>query len=228
MKSKSSGLTILYEDDYLIAVNKPARLATVPAEFISLRDTVLGQAQRQFEKAGFTPYVLHRLDAQTSGVLLLGKHEKDRVELEALLKHPDVVKTYVALLKGVPSGKVITKNLKARTSDIEVFAQTKYKVMAVFKGKVPLCSLIEAYIKTGRKHQIRQHFAGIGHPVIMDPRYGDERLNRKFRIRFRLGRQFLHAAEISFFHPFLKKPITIKAPLALDLQSTVKNLHFGQ
>ncbi|MEK9132883.1 MAG: RluA family pseudouridine synthase [Patescibacteria group bacterium] len=221
-------LPILYEDEYLIAINKPARVATVPGEKISLHESVLGVIQSQCANRGFTPYVLHRLDKDTSGILLFGKYPKDREQLESILTNPATHKKYVALVKGMPQGKVITAPIKARESSEKVFAQTAYKVVAVFRGHVPLCSLVEAEIKTGRKYQVRVHFAHVGHPVILDPKFGDEQFNRKFRIRFRLGRQFLHSVAISFIHPFTQKLTKIEAPLPIDLQSVLNKLQFGQ
>lgn len=88
----------------------------------------------------------------------------------------------------------------------------------------PVCALVEVEIQTGRKHQIRQHFSTIGHPIVLDSQYGDLHFNRKFRILYRLGRQFLHAAKLSFMHPMLKKEIVIEAPLPMDLQSTLKKM----
>lgn len=227
MKPKLS-LPILYEDEYLIAINKPARVATVPGENIPLHESVLGLMQFQCNRKGFTPYVLHRLDKDTSGVLLFGKNQKDREKLESILTHAETHKKYAALVKGVPNGKIITAPIKARESNEKVFAQTNYRIVAVFRGRVPLCSLVEAEIKTGRKYQVRVHFAHIGHPVILDPKFGDEQFNRKFRIKFRLGRQFLHSVSLSFIHPFTQRVTKIEAPLPIDLQSVLNKLQFGQ
>jgi 23S rRNA pseudouridine955/2504/2580 synthase len=121
---------------------------------------------------------------------------------------------------------MITIPLAARTSKEKIPAQTHFRILETFP--VPPCSLVEAEIKTGRKHQIRQHFAGIGCPVILDSRYGDERFNRRFRIAFRIGRQFLHAKSISFFHPILKKSVFVEMPLPPDLQSVLKKLRLGK
>lgn len=219
----------LYQDDQILAINKPPRMASVPSEGIPMQDTVLGMVQQQFADKGFKPFLLHRLDFETSGILLFGKNEADREKLEGIFKQPDTHKKYIALLKGVPTGRSITKKLPARESPEEIFAKTEYKIITVIKGRhVPNCALIEAEIKTGRRHQIRKHFSSVGHPVILDRRYGDQQFNRKFRLRFRLGRQFLHAARIVFRHPFSEKLICIDAPLPMDLQSTLKRLHFGQ
>ncbi|MBI2639103.1 RluA family pseudouridine synthase [Candidatus Peregrinibacteria bacterium] len=225
MKTKSL-LQILYEDPHLFAMQKPPRMACVPASHIPIQETVLGKIQWMFAKKGIQPYLLHRLDAQTSGVLLFGKHAKDREALEGIFRSPETHKKYTALVKGVPHGRMITVPLPARASKEKIPAQTDFRILEIFP--VPPCALVEAEIKTGRKHQIRQHFAGIGCPIILDSRYGDERFNRRFRIAFRLGRQFLHAKSIAFSHPMLKKQIFIEAPLPPDLQSVLKKLRLGK
>lgn len=223
---KKEQLQVIYEDSYSLAVNKPPRTAVVPAKDIPLSATILGKIQKRFFGADFKPYILHRLDYETSGVLLFGKFERDRQVLEGIFKHPEIHKKYIALVKGAARNGTISLKLKAREDGEEIPAQTDFKVLKIFRAKdTPVFSLIEAEIKTGRKHQIRQHFALIGHPVILDNRYGDQKLNRAFRLRLRLGRLFLHAAEISFVHPFLKKEIKITAELPPDLQSVLKKLN---
>jgi RluA family pseudouridine synthase len=225
VKSKSP-LSILYEDPYIIAIYKPPRMACVPAPHIPLNKTVLGEIQEKFRAASAKPYLLHRLDMQTSGVLLFGKNSRDRPVLENIFRAPDTQKKYLALVKNIPRGRNITRPLPARRVKQSVPARTDFKILETFR--VPACALLEAEIKTGRRHQIRQHFAGIGCPVILDDRYGDVRFNRRFRIAFRLGRQFLHAASVAFFHPLLKKQMVINAPLPPDLQSVLKKLRLGK
>ena len=219
-------MQILYEDPYLFAIQKPPRMACVPASHISIQETVLGKIQHRFLKEETRPYLLHRLDAETSGVLLFGKNEHDREVLENIFRSPETQKKYMALVQGMPRGHTITKPLPARASREKIPAQTNFKILETFP--VPLCALVEAEIKTGRKHQIRRHFAEIGHPVILDRRYGDFHFNRRFRIAFRIGRQFLHAATLSFMHPLLKKTVHITAPLPPDLQSVLKKLRLGK
>lgn len=225
MKSKTT-IPILYEDAYFFAVNKPPRTASVPGEDVPLHASVLGKIQKQYQEKNLKPYVLHRLDFPTSGVMLFGKQKSDRAHLEKIFKQPETEKKYVAMVKGIPRGKVIIKKLTARESATLVPAETHFKIMKIFPMPgIPL-SLIEATIKTGRRHQIRKHFAGIGCPVILDSLYGDQKLNRKFRLTFRLGRLFLHAHTIHFIHPFSKKPLTITAPLPPDLQNVLEKLHY--
>lgn len=219
---------ILYEDDFIVAMDKPPRMASVPAENILLYQTALGKIQRQFEEKGIKPYLLHRLDYETSGVLLFGKFPRDRTALESIFNHPETRKKYVALVKGNLHGGSITKKLLARNSKEEIAARTDFRVLKIFRAPHPICTLIEAEIKTGRKHQIRRHFAEIDCQIILDSRYGDFHFNRKFRLRYRLGRLFLHAASIEFFHPLLKKTIRIEAALPPDLQSVLKKLSFGR
>lgn len=219
-------VSIIYEDEWMFAVNKPARVASVPSEGISLHRTMLGIVQEFFTARGeeYVPYLLHRIDMQTSGILLFGKHERDREMLEPILIQKDTHKKYTTLVKGIPRGSVITAKVKARTSDVHVFAQTNYKVIRVYKILGTAVSLVEAEIKTGRKHQIRQHFSTIKCPVVLDPEYGDFGFNRKFRVTFRLGRMFLHASSIEFVHPFLEKVVKITAPLPLDLESVLQRI----
>jgi len=228
-KKNSRNLKIVYEDDFMFVVNKPPRIPTVPGNNIQLNQSILGMAEKQFAEKGIKPYVLHRLDSQTSGALMFGKYEKDRPELAKIFTDKNTSKKYATLVQGVPNGSCISIPLHARASQELVPAETNYKIIKVFRGKsCPLCALVEATIHTGRKHQIRQHFAKVGHFVILDSKYGDPHFNRKFRIHFRLGRQFLHAAEVNFFHPILKKQVQILAPLPMDLQNVIKKLQFGQ
>lgn len=225
LNKKKHDLAIIYEDDHLIAINKPPRMAAVPADNYPLHLTALGALQRQLENTDCKPYPLHRLDLDTSGAMLFGKYEKDRKILENIFHHPDTHKKYIALVKGVPHGKTIMKKLPSRQTGEEIYSRTDYKLMRTFRilGG-PLLALVEAEIATGRKHQIRLHFASIGHPIVLDSRYGDIDFNRKFRIRYHLSRQALHAAYLGIFHPIFKKHVVIEAPLAPDLKSIIKKL----
>lgn len=224
----SSIFSVLYEDDFLVAINKPPRVASVPAPHIPRGESVLGKMERQFAEKNTRPYLLHRLDRDTSGVLLFGKFPRDRELLEKIFGDSETAKTYILLATGVPQGSSIRAKLKSRTSGELIPAETTFRVVERFKLPPYTFSLTEAKIKTGRKHQIRQHFAKIGHPIIGDDEYGDVKLNKKFRHAFHLGRHFLHAASLVFHHPLLKKQIRIEAPLPPDLQSILKKLRSFQ
>ncbi len=235
---KKDKIQILYEDDFLFAVNKPPRVMSVPASHDPRsrsrpQKSVLELVQEIWaERAGDgrdkasteKPFLLHRLDMDTSGVLLFGKHEKDREKLESVFKDKRTKKIYVALLKGVPHAGSIRHALPARHSDVKVTAETDFKVLERFPAFGNLCAFVEVVITTGRKHQIRQHFKNIGFPVVMDGRYGDQKFNRRFRLKYRLGRHFLHAARMDFFHPFLEKMVSIEGALAPDLKLTAQRM----
>lgn len=232
---KKSKIPIIYEDDYVFAVNKPPRIMSVPADRdprsrTQLTKSVLEIIKKQFENKGFTPYLLHRLDMNTSGVMLFGKRERDKGTLEDIFKDERTNKIYVALVKGVPKAGVINHGLKSRYKGEEqeewkMAAHTEFNVDRIYKvfGSFA-CALVSVKILTGRKHQIRQHFANIGFPVVMDDQHGDKLFNRKFRLQYWLGRQFLHAEKLEFYHPFLKKIVNIEAAVAPDLKLTLKRI----
>jgi len=224
---KNTIIPVLYEDDTLLAINKPAGKVSVPDPNNSIEESVLGLVQAQFQAKGIKPYLLHRLDAQTSGVLLFGKYSKNRTELEAILTTPTTSKKYVALLKGIPQGNEITKPLQSRQTKELIPAKTLFHVLRHFELFGYPCSIVEAEIKSGRRHQIRQHFAQIGCPVVMDPLYGDEKFNRKFRIEFHFSRLFLHSRSIKFVHPITKKEVMVVAPFPPDMMSFSKKV-FGR
>lgn len=206
----------------MIAVNKPARMDSVPGPHTPLPASALGMVQKRFAESQIKPYPLHRLDRDTSGILLFGKHERERATLEGIPRANETRKRYWVMVKGTPSGKVITKKIPSRVSGEDIFAQTNYKVIRTFPEG--LFSLVEAEIITGRRHQIRRHFAAIGHPVVLDGTHGDPKFNKRFRTRLRLGRQFLHARFMEFVHPITKAAVRIEAPMPMDLQSVLKRL----
>ncbi len=217
-------IPILYEDDHVLAVNKPPRMASVPDPQTTLMESVLGKVQRQCEAKGYKPYLLHRLDAPTSGVLLFGKKPSEREALEAIFADEATEKTYLTFLRGVPKGHTLRMPLKARSSDAQVPAHTDFKVIATAPIYGKTCAFVLATIHTGRKHQIRQHFSMIHCPVVMDDQYGDKAFNKRFRIDTHLGRLFLHAKTLCFKHPFLHQKILIEASLAPDLLSVGKKV----
>lgn len=222
--AKKDPVPVLYEDDTMLAVNKASLIPSVPDPHTPLAKSILGMVQKKYESQGIKPYLLHRLDAETSGVLLFGKKPSCRPLLEAIFRHPDTHKKYLALLKGVPRGSEITIPLSARMSDERIPAETHFRILMRISLFNHTCTFVEAEIKTGRRHQIRQHFARVGCPVVLDRIYGDDRFNRDFSKTFQFSRLFLHSRSITFFHPFLKEMITIDAPFPPDLFSVTKKL----
>ncbi len=209
-------LEALYEDDELIVVNKPAGMVVHPAGGIqsgTLANALAFHFQNLSSRSGATrPGIVHRLDKDTSGLLVVAKTELAHENLADQFRAREVFKSYVALVHGViarDSGSIdepIARDPRQRTR------------MAVVRGGRPAISLfkvrrryerftlLDVEIKTGRTHQIRVHLAWINHPVVGDPVYGGGRdktvADTKLRSRIaKLGRQFLHAEQLGFRHP---------------------------
>jgi len=196
-------LKVLYEDENLLAFEKPAGLASVPAPNIPDYKTIQGWARAWaiVQKKDFKPYPLHRLDRDTSGVILFGKFPRDREKLEGIFGNPETEKTYLAMVKWIPKPEegTISFPLEARSVNKRVPAVTHYKVIQ----KLDNVALLEVRIETGRKHQIRKHMAMIGHPLVLDRLYGDKSFDQHYQRKKKgKGQFFLHAMKISFIHPF--------------------------
>lgn len=206
---------IIYDDPYIFAINKNAGIAACPGKNIKKGMSVMEKMQDFYYKEfGFKPYILHRLDFNTSGAMLFGKHKKDRQKLEGIFKTQGTRKIYLALVKGAPrkpSG-IIDKPLLGRTVKKLVPAKTFYRILKKFGNS----SLLEVTIETGRKHQIRKHLAMIGYPLVNDRQYGDFKFNRVFAKKHKFKKMFLHAWKIIFSHPFLQKNLVINAPYVLE------------
>lgn len=205
---------ILYEDDHLLAVDKPAGMASVPAPHIAESKTLQGKvrAWALAHAKGFKPYLLNRLDRPTSGVVLLGKFPRDRTALENIFQHPSTRKTYLALVKGIPhrSEGTIRLPLEARQTKEKISAVTHYRI----RERYPKTSLLEVVIETGRQHQIRKHLAAIGHPLVMDKLYGKRNFNHNYLRQTKgRGQMLLHAWQVEFDHPFTKTRSRIECPL---------------
>lgn len=218
---------ILYRDDHLLAVNKLGGELTVAGAGRAGKLSLLDFLRKDFP--GLKP--LHRLDFETSGVVLFAR-TKQAMQAVRQSKFRGWEKTYVALIAGhLPrkSGE-IRSPLPARArpnvpfrngrGEGNVPALTKYRVLEVFANS----SLVEAQIQTGRHHQIRRHFAALGHPLILDEEYGQRAYNRVFSHEFRLHRFFLHAAQLSLPHPVIGKQIVIEAPMSKVFESVLERL----
>lgn len=215
---------VLFEDAYFFIIDKPAGIAVHPP--FPAR-TIIEELEGHFD---FIKPV-HRLDRDTSGILVFAKSEKAHAALSRLWKEHKVEKEYTTLVKGKfdsPQGVInapIARSLKDRQKMAVSSrrgarpSRTEFEVINVVSGD----SLVLVFPKTGRTHQIRVHFASIGHPVIGDSLYGDKKLNEKFA-KMGLSRQFLHASALSFRHPFKKKLVQFTSKLSADLQGCLKNL----
>lgn len=231
-------LDVLYEDEHLFAVNKPAGLAAHPGSGITgatlvelVRAHVPGADARPATE--FKPSPAHRLDRETSGIILVAKDRRTMAALAALFEAKDEVrKEYLTLAKGkmpresglidVPlSEHEQTARSKERRGVNLQPARTRWKVLASMKE----ASLLQVRIETGRTHQIRRHLQGAGHPVAGDARYGDFNFNRAARVRWGLRRMFLHAWRLSLPHPVTGERLSMEAPLPPELREALKALN---
>ncbi|WP_074708010.1 RluA family pseudouridine synthase [Nitrosospira multiformis] len=221
---------VLFEDDALIAVNKPPGVAVHGGSGISFG--VIEQLRAQHPDWRFLE-LAHRLDRETSGVLLLAKNRPALVELHRQLRVGEVEKHYLTLVKGrwrnarqsvrLSLRKYLTPAGERRVA-VEKDANEKKGGMSahtvfILRKSWQSFSLLEAELKTGRTHQIRVHLAYLGFPIAGDDKYGDFALNKDIARRVPgLGRMFLHAWAVEFAHPVTHEKLRLEAPLPDDLQ----------
>jgi 23S rRNA pseudouridine955/2504/2580 synthase len=215
-------LGVIFEDDGLLAVNKPAGVPVHEGKEVWKRHSVIGILEAKYRGAGVVPRLVHRLDKETSGILLVAKDEKVAERLEKCFEEGNVDKEYLCLVVGrLPQndGK-IDLPLTGRNGR-PVRALTRFKVVKRFSE----ATLVKVAIDTGRMHQIRLHFAKLGYPVVMDDQHGDFAFNKRFRKEYGLKRQFLHASRLTLNYGGKKQTWT--APLPEDLKRTLERLARG-
>ncbi len=218
-------LDILYEDDDILVVNKSAGMVVHPA--VGHRTGTLVHALLHHCKAlpGIggreRPGIVHRLDKETSGVLIVAKTDAAHTHLSNQFKAHTIDRRYLALVCGCvekKSGRVVLaigrdsgdrKKISARTNRPKE-AETFFNVVSRFKT----ATLLAVYPKTGRTHQIRVHLASLGHPVVGDKQYGRIR-----HFKFHADRQMLHAERLGIIHPVNHRPMTFTAPPPPDIQA---------
>ena len=214
-------LTVLYEDDYLLAVEKPAGMLIHPSHSRNtgtLANLVLGYYHRTGQRSAFHPVT--RLDRDTFGVVLLGKN----AHIHTLLQSCDLHKTYHALVfgrmpaaEGIIDAPIARKPLPSLLREISPLGKpsvTEYRVLEEGEGwsKVALRPV------TGRTHQLRLHCAYVGAPILGDPQYGSE-ASQAFSAEFGLESQLLCAKKVEFTHPVTNKPVTITANMDSEINA---------
>ena len=212
-------ITILHQDDAIIVVDKPSGLVTHPgwekgpSAMAITRDAI----------GGAHVHPVHRLDRGTSGVLVFARNpDAARVLGDAFAKGTPA-KRYVALVRGhAPEDVVVDHAIPSKEDGPRVDAVTHIRRLAV----VPRFSVVEAFPKTGRLHQVRRHLKHLDHPVIGDANYGKGALNRAVASDFGLRRLALHAASITFAHPTTGAWLMFAAPLPRDLAEPLARMGF--
>jgi 23S rRNA pseudouridine955/2504/2580 synthase len=212
-------LEIMFEDDEIIVLNKPAGIAAHEGKDVLKRHSLLGMLEARYRPQGIAPRLVHRLDKETSGVLIAAKKEESARQFENWFADGSVQKEYVCLLVGRlrQDGGTIDFPLPGREGKT-VRALTRFRVSKRFSD----ATMVRVNIATGRMHQIRLHFARYGHPVVMDDEHGDFSYNKRFRKTYGLRRQFLHASNLTIDHRGKRRSWT--APLPADLAKTLELL----
>ena len=237
-KSQFIPFEILFEDEALVVINKPAGVAVHGGSGVSFG--VIEQLRAQHSDWKFLELV-HRLDRETSGVLLLAKNRVALVELHRVIRAGTMEKRYLTLVKGKwhntrQSVKLFLKKYVTPAGERRVVviadgegneegksAHTVFNLKKSWQN----FSLLEAELKTGRTHQIRVHLAHLGFPIAGDDKYGDFTLNRKLTRRAPgpgLKRMFLHASAVEVAHPVTGRVLRLEAPLAEDLRKFLYEL----
>jgi 23S rRNA pseudouridine1911/1915/1917 synthase len=226
-------LNIIYEDAALIVVNKPAGLVVHPAAGIhsgTLANALAYHFDHLPTKGGrIRPGIVHRIDKDTSGLLVVAKTEIAHEKLADQFRERTVLKSYLALVHGVverDKGRIdqpLARDPRNRTRMAIVRGGRSALTLYRIQRRYDRFTLLGVEIKTGRTHQIRVHLASLKHPVVGDEVYGGGRDNTvrdpKLRVEIRkLGRHFLHAAELGFKHPISGEELRFQAPLAPELQ----------
>jgi len=228
-------LDILYDDDHVVVVNKPSNMVIYPVAGHK-RGTLLNALIARYRRlasigAPLRPGVVHRLDKDTSGVVVIARNDAAYLDLTRQFKEREVEKHYLALLYGNVKndrgeisraiGRAYTdrKRMSTRTRKGKE-AITRFEVIKRFKS----ATLAKIRIITGRTHQIRVHFASLGNPVLGDKTYGGKTSIKFAQKTITFNRQMLHAYSLRFKHPVSGQPMEFTAPMPEDMQKAIEEL----
>ena len=230
-------LRILYRDEHVLAVDKPPMLLVQPGDDASepSLDQMVLDLVGEGDALTFRPSLAHRIDRNTSGIVLFGLSAAGLRGLTEAFRQRRVTKRYLALVHGAPEDDAFTIELplardasdERRGKKVKVSrgadAQTAVTDVGVLaRDAAGAFTLVEARPRTGRTHQIRAHLRAVGLPIVGDPTYGDPRRNREMRAEPGIWRQFLHAWRLELDHPVDGAPLVIRSPLPEDLERTLR------
>jgi len=219
-------LEILYQDDYIVAVNKPHGLLVHQSPIA--RDAEEFALQILRDQLNKIVYPSHRLDRKTSGILVFALDKATDRIMQQKFQNREVEKKYWALVRGfAPAEMTIDYALKREDETLQN-AITHFKSLEYFELNIPFgkhktsrYSLVEAIPETGRMHQLRKHFAHIFHPIIGDRPHGCNKQNKFWLEKYQMNTMLLHACELSFKNPYSGEQISIKAGLSEEFEKTL-------
>lgn len=234
IKPEKIKLNIIYEDIHIAVISKEAGMVTHPAagnQSHTLVNALLYHFKDLSKMSGEDRAgIVHRLDRDTSGLLIVAKDEKAHSLLSEMFAERKIKKTYIALVEGrftekkakidLPIGR---SRLDRRKMSVSIDEGRRSVTSLSVMEQYDKAALIHAYPRTGRTHQIRVHLSYIGHPIIADDTYGT-RQSEKLAKKIGLKRQFLHAFRLEFTHPFNKKEMKFEDPLPPDLAKALDKL----
>jgi len=222
-------LNIIYEDDDILIINKEKGMVVHPGAGNpdgTLVNAIMAKCKDSLSGIGgkIRPGVVHRIDKDTSGLVIIAKNDKTHIDISEQIKNREVEKTYLALVRGnikeneatinMPIGRSTKDRKKMAVDKKGKEAITEFKVLERYEG----FTYIEVKIKTGRTHQIRVHMAEIGYPIVGDEVYSNG------RNPFNVKGQMLHAAKLGFIHPTTKEKLIFEAPLPEYFEKILQTL----
>ena len=222
-------LDILYEDSHMLAINKPAGMVVHPAvgnwtgTFVN---ALLYYCQQLRGDTTLRPGIVHRLDKETSGLLLAAKDEMTQRKLVVAFAQRTIYKEYIAICLGNPGNCTIVGNIgrhPIRRKEMTILQEKGKEAKTVCQTVAhnAYISLVRLLPFTGRTHQLRVHMHSIGTPILGDSLYGSPAANKKYGAK----RQLLHASILRFCHPITQEPIELKAPIPQDINHFIQILH---
>jgi tRNA pseudouridine65 synthase len=225
-------LEIVFEDAHYIAINKPNGLLVHRSKLAAYEKEFAMQKLR--DQIGQHVFPVHRLDRATSGLLLFAKDAEAAKRMSQLFIEQQIEKQYWTVVRGYTeeSGEIDAPILDENKQEAQQ-ALTFYQRLATVELPIPISrypaarySLVEVYPKTGRRHQIRRHFAKIRHYIVGDKRHGDCKHNKLFKEHFESETMLLHARSLRFVHPYTQENIEIEAPLRGDFERFMEVLQW--
>jgi 23S rRNA pseudouridine1911/1915/1917 synthase len=231
-------LNIVFEDQYLVVIDKPAGMVVHPAAGNldgTLVNALLHHCAGQLSGIGGVarPGIVHRIDKDTSGLLVVAKTDQAHEGLARQFKDHSIDRRYLAIVSGVPSPKAGTVDHWIGRSDAN---RQKMAVQREGRGKhavthfrtvtrLDRAAMIECRLETGRTHQVRVHMAHIGHPLLGDPAYGRAGPHKALLAELGFHRQALHAARLGFIHPVTSQTVSFDSPITDDMQRLFSHLN---